>query len=90
VLIFEVTNILMRHKYVEAPYAFHIIYGLCVTFILALFEGQTFLTSRRFTTVSFGKYGIFATFEKCYFTTVSLGNSLPRPYLFNLQSILYF
>jgi len=58
---FELTNILMRRKYVEASYAFHIIYGLCITFILALFEGQTFLTSRRFTAVSFGKCRIFAT-----------------------------
>jgi len=40
VLPFDLTNILMRRKYVEAPYAFHIIYGLCITFILALFEGQ--------------------------------------------------
>jgi len=61
VLTFELTNILMRLKYVEVPHTFHIIYGLCITFILALFEGQTFLTSRRFTTVSFGKYRIFAT-----------------------------
>jgi len=51
----------MRRKYVEAPYAFHNIYGLCITFILSLFEGQTFLTSRRFATVSFGKFRIFAT-----------------------------
>jgi len=41
VLAFELTNILVRHKYVEAPYAFHTIYGLCTTFILALFDGQT-------------------------------------------------
>jgi len=61
VLAFELTNILMRRKYVKAPYAFHIIYGLCITFILAFFEGQTFLTSRRCTTVSFGKCRIFGT-----------------------------
>jgi len=53
----------MRHKYVEAPYTFHTIYGLCITSILVLFEGQTFLTSRRCTTVSFGKCWILQPCE---------------------------
>jgi len=54
VLAFELINILMRRKYTEAPQAFRIEYGLCITYILALFEGQTF-SSRRCTTATFGK-----------------------------------
>jgi len=42
VLAFELNDILVRHKYVKASYAFHPIYGLCITFILALFQEQTF------------------------------------------------
>jgi len=55
VLTFELNNILGRCKYAAAVYAFPIVYGLCINFILALFEGQTVLTSKRCTTVSCGK-----------------------------------
>ena len=44
----ELTNISVRRKYIEVPHAFHIAYELYITLILALFEGQTFL-SRRYT-----------------------------------------
>jgi len=67
VLTFELNDILVRRKYVEVPYAFHIIYGLCITFILALFEGQTFLTSRRCITVSFGKCRILQPWKNVIF-----------------------
>ena len=50
-VIFELINILLRWKHAKAPHFFHIAYGLYIIFILALFEGQTFL-SRRYTTVS--------------------------------------
>ena len=64
---FELINILVRRKYVEAPHSFHIEYGLYITFILALFEGQTFL-SRRCTIVSFGKHRLLQLWKMlfCY------------------------
>jgi len=33
---FELINILVRRKYVEAPDVFHIEYGLCTTFIFGI------------------------------------------------------
>ena len=83
---FELINILVRRKYVEAPQAFHIEYGLYITFILALFEGQTFF-SRRYTAVSLGSID-FCNSGKCYFATVSLDDPLPHSGFSNPPSII--
>ena len=86
---FELINILVRRKYVEAPHAFHIEYGLYITFILALFKGQTGQTfsSRRYTTVSLGSID-FCNSGKCYFATVSLDDPLPHSGSLNPPSII--
>ena len=78
-LVFELIHILVGRKYAKAPHTFHIEYGLCITFILALFEGKP--SCQDVVPMSVSESADFCNFGKWYFATVSLGNSLPHPCL---------
>ena len=80
----------MGRKYTEAPHTFHIEYGLCINFILALFEGQT-CSSRRCTNVSFGKCRLLQLWKMifCYrFFKPGLHNIRPAGHMRPVRSFL--